>query len=87
MTSRALSSDAENFLKISQQHGMGYYLALSRLYLSLGRTRLGGATASMTSANRWRIIGIKAIGSSFLAFLGFLRGLKPLRRTMSEPWR
>jgi len=35
--------DAENFLKISQQHGMGYYLALSRLYLSLGRTRLGGA--------------------------------------------
>ena len=33
--------DAENFLKISQQHGMGYNLALSRLYLSLGRTQLG----------------------------------------------
>ncbi len=35
--------DAENFLKISQQHGMGYHLAMSRLYLSLGRTALGGA--------------------------------------------
>jgi predicted ATPase len=34
---------AENFLKISQQHSMGYYLALSRLYLSWGRTRLAGA--------------------------------------------
>jgi class 3 adenylate cyclase/tetratricopeptide (TPR) repeat protein len=36
-------ADAENFQKISQQHGMAYYRALSRLYLSLGRTRLGGA--------------------------------------------
>ena len=35
--------DAENFLKISQQHSMGYHLAHSRLCLSLGRTRLGGA--------------------------------------------
>ena len=33
--------DAENFLKISQQHSMGYYLALSHVYLSLGRTQLG----------------------------------------------
>ena len=33
--------DAENFLKISQQHSMGYYLAYSRLYLSLGGARLG----------------------------------------------
>jgi class 3 adenylate cyclase/tetratricopeptide (TPR) repeat protein len=32
--------DAENFLKISQEHGMGYHLANSRLYLSLGRARL-----------------------------------------------
>ncbi len=35
--------DAEKFLKISQQHGMGYHLAISGLYLSLGRTVLGGA--------------------------------------------
>ena len=35
--------DAENFLKISQQHGMGYHLAMSGVYLSLGRTALGGA--------------------------------------------
>ena len=35
--------DAEKFLKISQQHGMEYHLAMSRLYLSLGRTVLGGA--------------------------------------------
>jgi predicted ATPase len=33
--------DAENFLKISQQHSMGYHLAHSRLYVSLGRARLG----------------------------------------------
>ena len=33
--------DAANFLKISQQHSMGYYLALSRLYLTWGRTQLG----------------------------------------------
>ena len=33
--------DAENFLKISHQHSMGYHLANSRLYLSLGRARLG----------------------------------------------
>jgi class 3 adenylate cyclase/tetratricopeptide (TPR) repeat protein len=32
--------DAENFLKISQQHSMGYNLASSRLYLTLGRARL-----------------------------------------------
>jgi class 3 adenylate cyclase/tetratricopeptide (TPR) repeat protein len=31
--------DAGNFLKISQQHSMGYYVALSRLYLSWGRTQ------------------------------------------------
>ena len=36
-------ADAENFLKISQEHSMGHHLAHSRLYLSLGRTRLGGA--------------------------------------------
>ena len=36
-------ADAENFQKISREHGMAYYRALSRLYLSLGRTRLGGA--------------------------------------------
>jgi tetratricopeptide (TPR) repeat protein len=35
--------DAENFLKISQQHSMEYHLAYSRLCLSLGRTLLGGA--------------------------------------------
>ncbi len=33
--------DAGNFLKISQQHSMGYYVALSRLYLSWGRTQRG----------------------------------------------
>jgi class 3 adenylate cyclase/tetratricopeptide (TPR) repeat protein len=33
--------DAEKFLKISQQHNMGYNLVNSRLNLSLGRARLG----------------------------------------------
>ena len=37
----SVAVDAENFLKISQQHSMGYHLAHSRLYLSLGRARLG----------------------------------------------
>jgi class 3 adenylate cyclase/tetratricopeptide (TPR) repeat protein len=32
---------AENFLKLSQQHSMGYHLAVSRLYVSLGRAQLG----------------------------------------------
>jgi class 3 adenylate cyclase/predicted ATPase len=32
---------AENFLKLSQQHAMGYHLAVSRLYVSLGRAQLG----------------------------------------------
>jgi predicted ATPase len=32
--------EAKTYLKISQQHSMGYHLALSRLYLSFGRAHL-----------------------------------------------
>ena len=35
--------DAENLLKISQQHGMDFYVAISRIYLSWARGRLGDA--------------------------------------------
>ena len=49
--------DAENFLKVSQQHGMGYYLALSHVYLSWGRTQLGntqrGLDPSLGRRSSW----------------------------------
>jgi tetratricopeptide (TPR) repeat protein len=35
----SVAVDAENFLNISQQHSMGYHLAHSRLYLSVGLGR------------------------------------------------
>jgi adenylate cyclase len=36
-------ADAENLLKISQQHGMDFYVAISRIYLSWARGGLGDA--------------------------------------------
>jgi adenylate cyclase len=39
-------ADAENLLKIGQQHGMDFYVAISRVYLSWARGRLGDAQGS-----------------------------------------
>ena len=68
--------DAENFLKISQQHSMGYYLALSRLYLSLGRTQLGNAQRGVDDFRKsladYRDQGNRVIVPGFLGALARL---------------
>jgi predicted ATPase len=68
--------DAENFLKISQQHGMGYYLALSRVCLSLGRTQLGntqrGSDDFRKSLADYRDQGNRVIVPGFLGALARL---------------
>jgi class 3 adenylate cyclase/tetratricopeptide (TPR) repeat protein len=68
--------DAENFLKISQQHSMGYYLALSRLYLSWGRTQLGNTQRGLDDFRKsladYRDQGNRVIVPSFLGALARL---------------
>ena len=68
--------DAENFLKISEQHSMGYYLALSRLYLSFGRTQLGNTQCSLDdfrqSLANYRDQGNRVIVPGFLGALARL---------------
>jgi predicted ATPase len=68
--------DAENFLKISQQHSMGYYLALSRLYLSWGRTQLGNTQRGLDDFRKsladYRDQGNRLIVPGFLGALARL---------------
>ena len=68
--------DAENFLKVSQQHGMGYYLALSRLYLSWGRTQLGNTQRDLDDFRKsladYRDQGNRLIVPGFLGALARL---------------
>ena len=66
--------DAENFLKISQQHSMGYHLAVSRVFLSLGRTMLGthGIDDFRKSLADYRDQGNRVIVPSFLGVLARL---------------
>jgi class 3 adenylate cyclase/tetratricopeptide (TPR) repeat protein len=66
--------DAEKFLKISQQHSMGYHLAVSRVYLSLGRTMLGaqGVDDFRKSLADYRDRGNRVIVPSFLGVLARL---------------
>jgi class 3 adenylate cyclase/predicted ATPase len=68
--------DAENFLKISQQHSMGYYLALSRLYLSWGRTQLGNTQRGLDDFRKsladYRDQGNRVIVPGFLGALARL---------------
>jgi adenylate cyclase len=45
-------ADAENLLKIGQQHGMDFYVAISRLYLSWARGRLGDAQSAADELRR-----------------------------------
>ena len=69
-------ADAENFLKISQQHSMGYYLALSRLYLSWGRTQLGNTQRGLDDFRQsladYRDQGNRVIVPGFLGALARL---------------
>ena len=68
--------DAGNFLKISQQHSMGYYLALSRLYLSWGRTQLGNTQRGFDDFRKsladYRDQGNRVIVPGFLGALARL---------------
>jgi class 3 adenylate cyclase/tetratricopeptide (TPR) repeat protein len=68
--------DAENFLKISQQHSMGYYLALSRLYLSFGRAQLGNTQGGVDDCRKsladYRDQGNRVIVPGFLGALARL---------------
>ena len=66
--------DAENFLKISQQHSMGYHLAISRLYLCLGRAMLGTQRVDdfRKSLADYRDQGYRVIVPSFLGVLARL---------------
>ena len=68
--------DAGNFLKISQQHSMGYYLALSRLYLSWGRTQLGNTQRGLDDFRKsladYRDQGNRVIVPGFLGALARL---------------
>ena len=68
--------DAANFLKISQQHSMGYYLALSRLYLIWGRTQLGNTQRGLDDFRKsladYRDQGNRVIVPGFLGALARL---------------
>src|SRR3984957_20880512 len=68
--------DAGNFLKISQQHSMGYYLALSRLYLSWGHTQLGNTQRGFDDFRKsladYRDQGNRVIVPGFLGALARL---------------
>jgi predicted ATPase len=67
---------AENFLKLSQQHSMGYYLAFSRLYLSLGRAQLANTQRGLDDFRQsladYRDQGNRIIVPGFLGVLARL---------------
>ena len=67
---------AENFLKLSQRHNMGYYLAFSRLYLSLGRVQLGNTQRGLDDFRQsladYRDQGNRVIVPGFLGVLARL---------------
>jgi predicted ATPase len=71
--------DADSFLKISQQHSMGYYLALSRLYLSWGRTQLGNTQRGLDDFRKsladYRDQGNRVIVPGFLGALARLEAI------------
>ena len=59
-------ADAENLLKIGQQHGMDFYVAISRVYLSWARVGWAMREAGRTnSATRSTLMRPKAIGLEF----------------------
>jgi class 3 adenylate cyclase/tetratricopeptide (TPR) repeat protein len=68
--------DAENFLKLSEQHSMGYYLAFSRLYLSFGRAQLGNTQGVLDDFRKsladYRDQGNRVIVPGFLGALARL---------------
>ena len=74
-------ADAENLLKISQQHGMDFYVAISRIYLSWARGGLGdargGADELRSSLDTYATQGNR-LGTPY--FLGCLAELEAAAR-------
>jgi predicted ATPase len=74
---KSVVADAENLLKISQQHGMDFYVAISRIYLSWARGGLGdarsGADELRSSLDTYATQGNR-LGTPF--FLGCLAELE-----------
>ena len=72
----AIVADAEHLLKISEQHGVKLYVALSRVYLSWARGRLGdarhGAEEIRKSITEYRNQGNQLGMPLFLGFLAEL---------------
>jgi class 3 adenylate cyclase/tetratricopeptide (TPR) repeat protein len=68
--------EAENFLKLSQQHSLGYYRAFSLLYLSLGRAQVGNTQHGLDDFRRsladYRDQGNRIIVPSFIGVLARL---------------
>ena len=68
--------DAEKFMKISQEHSMGYHLALSRVYFSLSRLILGNTQSGLNdfrkSLEEYREQGNRVIVPGFLGTLARL---------------
>jgi hypothetical protein len=81
-------ADAENLLKIGQQHGMDFYVAISRIYLSWARGRLGdagsGADELRNSLDTYATQGNR-IGTPY--FLGCLAELDAAAGSLSARWR
>ena len=70
-------ADAENLLRISQQHGFDFYALLSRVYLSWARGRLGDARSGADEL-RNSLDAYASQGNRFgtPAYLGFLAELE-----------
>ena len=71
-------ADAENLLKVGQQHSMDFYLAISRIYLSWARGGLGdvrsGADELRSSLNTYATQGNRLGTPYFLGCLAEPRG-------------
>jgi predicted ATPase len=74
---QSVVADAENLLRISQQHGMDFYYAICRLYLSWTRGRLGGARSGADEL-RNLLAAYTSQGNRFAVpwFLGLLAELE-----------
>jgi hypothetical protein len=79
-------ADAENLLRISQQHGFDFYASLSSVYLSWARGRLGDARRG-NSATRSMPIPVKATDLELLRIWVFLPSSKLRKVKPSVGWR
>ena len=78
-------ADAENVLGISQEHGMHFYSALCRVYLSLARGRLGDARSGADEL-RNSLVAYTGQGNRLAVpwFLGFLAELEAVTGDLEQ---